>query len=108
MGTKQTTPLPLVLNDANFLKRLRLAATDSARVVVMGHAKKRMRERGINLNQVITCLQRGVISERAHLTAYGDWKATVTHRCAGDVVCVAVALEMKENGDYCIVVTVMK
>jgi hypothetical protein len=45
-------PLPLVLNDANFLKRLRVAA--------------------------------------------------------GDHFSVAVAIEAKENGDYCIVVTVMK
>lgn len=102
------TPLPFVLNDANFLKRLRLAAADSSRVVIMAHAKKRMRERRINLNQIIACLQKGTICESAHLTAYGDWKATITHRVAGDVIRVATAIEMKKNGDYCIVITVMK
>jgi len=102
------TPLPLVLNDANFLKRLRLAATDSANIVIVAHAKQRMVERKINRSQVIACLQKGIVSEPAHLTPYGDWKATVSHRSAGDNVSVAVALKARTNGDYCIVVTVMK
>lgn len=102
------TPLPLALNDANFLKRLRLAATNSANVVIVAHAKLRMVERKINRSQVIACLQKGNVSEPAHLTPYGDWKATVSHRAAGDNVSVAVALKAKSDGDYCIVVTVMK
>lgn len=101
-------PLPFALNDANFLKRLRLAAEDSARVLVMPHAKKRMRERKIAMVQIMACLIKGTISEPAHLTPFGDWKATVTHRAAGDVVSVAVALAKKEDGDYCVVVTVMR
>ena len=60
------------------------------------------------MGQVIKCLQKGTISEPAHLTPFGDWKATVTHRSAGDAISVAVALEKRANGDYCIVVTVMK
>lgn len=102
------TPLPLALNDANFLNRLRLAATDSAKIVIVAHAKQRMVERKINRSQVIACLQKGTISEPAHLTPYGDWKATVSHRTAGDNVSVAVAIKAKSDGDYCIVVTVMK
>ncbi len=108
MNENTVSALPFALNDANFLKRLRQAAADSSRVVVVQHAKQRMRERKINLNQVISCLQKGTVSEPAHLTHRGDWKATVTHRCAGDVIAVAVVLERKENGDYCIVVTVMR
>lgn len=108
MNANTVSALPFALNDANFLKRLRQAAADSSRVVVVQHAKQRMRERKINLNQVISCLQKGTVSEPAHLTHRGDWKATVTHRCAGDVIAVAVVLERKENGDYCIVVTVMR
>ncbi len=102
------TPLPLALNDANFLKRLRRAAADSANVVIVAHAKQRMVERKVNRSQVISCLQKGTVSERAHLTPYGDWKATVSHRTAGDNVSVAVAIKAKGDGDYCIVVTVMK
>lgn len=108
MINKLPIPLPLALNDANFLKRLRLAAGDSAKIIIVQHAKQRMKERYITRGQVISCLQKGTISEPAHLTPHGDWKATVTHRAAGDHVSVAVAIEAKENGDYCIVVTVMK
>lgn len=100
-------PLPFILNDANFLKRLRLAAADTLRIVTMPHAVKRMRQRKVTLNQVVECLRKGMVSEPAHLTSYGDWKATVSHRCGGDSVSVAVVLEMKDNGDYCIVITVM-
>ena len=102
-----TTPLPFILNDANFLKRLRLAAADTSRIVAMPHAVKRMRQRKVSLNQVVECLRKGTVSEPAHLTPYGDWKATVTYRIGGDTVSVAAVLEMKDNGDYCIVITVM-
>lgn len=101
------TPLPFILNDANFLKRLRLAAADTARIVTMPHAVKRMKQRKVTLNQVVECLRKGMVSEPAHLTPFGDWKATISHRCGGDSVSVAVVLEMKGNGDYCIVITVM-
>lgn len=104
----KVTPLPVVLNDANFLKRLRLAAADSANVLIVTHAKKRMVERRITRSQVIACLQKGTVSESAYLTPRGDWKATVSHRTAGDNVSVAVAIQAKGDGDYCIVVTVMK
>jgi hypothetical protein len=77
-------------------------AEDSSRIVVVAHAKERMRERKINIGQVVKCLQKGVISEPAHLTQFGDWKATVTYRCAGDSISVAVTLEKRDNGDYCI------
>jgi len=101
------TPLPFILNDANFLKRLRLAATDTSRIVTMPHAVKRMRQRKISLNQVVECLRKGTVGEPAHLTPYGDWKAIISYRIGGDMVSVAAVLEMKDNGDYCIVITVM-
>lgn len=101
------TPLPFALNDANFLKRLRLAAADTSRIVTVAHAVKRMKQRKVTPNQVVECLRKGTVSEPAHLTQYGDWQASISHRCGGDTVSVAVVLEMKENGDYCIVITVM-
>jgi hypothetical protein len=51
--------------------------------------------------------KRGHISEPAHLTIQGDWKATLEHQCAGDVVKVAVAIESQNDGDLAVVVTVM-
>lgn len=94
-------------SDAGFLKKLRAIAQNSARVVLTGHARKRMRQRRIGLRQVIECLRRGRIAEPAHLTIHGDWKATVEHQCAGDTVRVAVAIERQEDGELAVVVTVM-
>ncbi len=98
-------PLPFVLNDANFLHRLRQAAD---RLVITPHAKKQMKKRKINRKQIDSCLRNGRIVEPAHLTIHGDWKATLEHSVAGDIISVAVALEMQENGDYAVVVTVMR
>ncbi len=101
------TVKPLQLSDAGFLKKLRGIVQDSSRVVLTDHAKKRMRQRRINLRQVMECLKRGRIAEPAHLTIQGDWKATLQHQYAGDVVRVAVAIERQEDGELAVVVTVM-
>jgi hypothetical protein len=103
MGSVQ----PLKLSDSGFLKKVRAIAQDSDRVVLTPHAKKRMIKRRINMRQILDCLRRGRISEPAHLTIQGDWKATLEHQCAGDVVKVAVAIESQNDGDLAVVVTVM-
>lgn len=102
-----SSPLPFALNDANFLKRLRQAAADSSRVVVLSHAGKRMKQRRVTFAQVLSCLRKGMVREPAHLTQYGDWKATVGYRVAGDDVQAVVVIERDESGDWCVVVTVM-
>jgi hypothetical protein len=103
MGTVQ----PMQLSDVGFLKRLRVIIKDSHNVVLTKHAKKRMKQRRINDRQVHECLRKGRIAEPAHLTIQGDWKATLEHQCAGDMVRVAVAIERQEDGDLAVVVTVM-
>ena len=95
------------ISDAAFIKKLRAVAKDSYRVVLTPHAKQRMKQRRINLRKVLDCLRKGRIYEPAHLTIHGDWKATLEHQCAGDVVRVAVAIERQEDGDLAVVVTVM-
>lgn len=101
------TVKPLPLNDANFLKRLREVVADSARVKLTTHARERMRSRQITLPQVIDCLRRGRIDEPAALTVQGDWKATLLHQCAGDVVRVAVALRRLAGDEFAVVITVI-
>ena len=54
------------------------------------------------------CLKHGLRGLKAHLTIEGDWKATLEHQYAGDVVRVAVAIEKQEDGDLAVVVTVME
>ena len=103
MGTVR----PIQLSDAGFLKKLRAIAKDSSRVVLTKHAKQRMRQRRVSDRQVHECLRKGRIAEPAHLTIHGDWKATLEHQCAGDVVRVAVAIERQDDGDLAVVITVM-
>jgi hypothetical protein len=100
-------PIPIKLNDANFLKRLRLVLRNEAKVAISPHAVKRMKERKVGYPRVIACLEKGVIDESAHLSAQGDWKATLRHRSAGEEIKVAAALHETAAGDWCIVVTVM-
>ena len=101
------TVKPMQLSDTGFLRKLRAIALDSDRVVLTPHAKRRMRERRINMRQVLNCVRHGRIAEPAHLTIYGDWKATVEHQYAGERVSVAVAIECQEDGELAVVVTVM-
>jgi hypothetical protein len=95
------------LSDAGFLKKLRAIVKDSDRVVLTKHAKQRMRQRRINQRQIMECLRKGRICEPAHLTIHGDWMATLDHQYAGDTVRVVVAIELQEDGELAVVVTVM-
>lgn len=101
------SPLPAACNDANFLRRLRAIAADSAQVVITTHAKMRMRQRKASMSQVLACLRKGSVRESAALTISGDWKASVGHSVAGDEIQVAVVLERDADGDLCVVITVM-
>lgn len=99
-------PIPLPLNDANMLRLIRELAQDSLNVFVEPHAKKRMKQRRITLTQVLACLQLGVIDEPAHANIRGNWKCTLRHQHAGDMVRLVAVLEKDEAGDWIAVVTV--
>jgi hypothetical protein len=96
-------PVPMRMNDATALKVLREIATDSARVILTDHARQRMRQRKVSPVQVLTCLQRGIISEPVALDLHGNWKLTVAHRVAGKDLNVAVAIDVPNRA---IVITV--
>ena len=60
-----TNPVPFRLNDTNALRLLREIAADSARVVLLTHAKQRMRQRQITLAQVLDVMRKGWMAEPA-------------------------------------------
>gem|GEM_PF-1055290 len=94
------------LNDANALKLLRDVAADSARVVLLAHARKRMKERQVTLQQVLDVLRKGNLIEPAALDIYGNWKVTVKGLTCGQSVTVAGAIEMqREPGKRVLVIT---
>lgn len=59
------------MNDATALKVLREIAQDSAQVIFTHHARQRMRQRKVSPVQVLTCLQRGIVSEPVALDVHG-------------------------------------
>ena len=91
------------MNDAMALKVLREIAEDSARVIFTKHANQRLRQRKVSPVQVITCLQRGTVSESVALDMHGNWKLTVSHRLAGKDLNVAVVIDLPNRA---IIITV--
>jgi len=73
------------------LRQIRELAKDSSRVIRTTHARERMIERGISIQQVFTCLRAGIIIEGPAPNAHGNWQVTMMARQSGDeITCVVV------------------
>lgn len=81
----------LTVHDAKEL--IRRLAQDSKNVVVIGHGKKRQRERDITRRQIMTCLQKGAISEGPSRNIKGNWQVNITRLAAGEEITCVVAIE---------------
>lgn len=101
-----TKPIQLPINDANMIRIIRELAQKSENVFIEPHAMKRMKQRNITPTQVYACLRKGVIDESAHANIRGNWKCTLRHQHAGDLVRLTAVIEKDENGDWIAVVTV--
>jgi Domain of unknown function (DUF4258) len=95
------------MNDVSLRRKIAQIAADSSRVVVLPHAKQRMRKRHILLTQILCCLRRGNMIEPAHQDIKGCWKCTLEALVSGDLIKVAAALDKNESGDIVLVITVM-
>ncbi|MEI8326793.1 MAG: hypothetical protein WCH44_15780 [Betaproteobacteria bacterium] len=56
--------------------------------------------------QVMACLRYASIDEPAHQNIRGNWKCTMRHQHAGDIVRLVAVLEKDDAGDWIAVVTV--
>lgn len=99
-------PIPIPLNDANMLRIVRDLAAKSENVFFEPHARQRMKQRHISPKQVMACLRHGVIDEPAHENIRGNWKCTLRHHHAGDLIRVVAAIDRDEDGNWIAVVTV--
>jgi hypothetical protein len=99
-------PIPLALNDANMLRLIREIARDTGNVFIEPHAKKQMKKRRITRTQIYACLRVGSIDEPAHENIRGNWKCTLRHHHAGELVRVVAAIEKDPNGNWIAIVTV--
>lgn len=76
-------------------KLVRRLAQDSKNVVIIGHARKRQGERGISRRQIMTCLQKGAITEGPSRNNHGNWQVNLTRLAAGEEITCVVAIEDK-------------
>jgi hypothetical protein len=84
---------PARLGPVEALKTIRELASDTAKIVVIGHGRKRQRQRSITRRQIELCLQRGTITEGPFVNAHGQWQVTMYRHAAGEEVSCVVAIE---------------
>lgn len=93
------------MSDHDFMRLVHEIASDPSRIGITDHARKQMRVRNVLRKHIDVCLQKGSVSEAAHINLHGNWQATMWRRVAGLDVKVAVAVETKTR---VVVITVMK
>lgn len=104
---RTATVLQLRMNDHALRSRIAQLARDSTNIVIVKHARARMRKRHILFTQIQQVLLRGNVLEPAHQDVHGSWKCTLGLTVAGDAIKVAAALGEDENRNKVIVITVM-
>ena len=81
------------LNDADAVRLVRMIATDSNNIVVIGHATKRRRQRSITRLQIERCVQMGTKTEGPFINRFGNWQMNLTRHAAGEEITCTVAIE---------------
>src|SRR5689334_22630119 len=75
-------------------KLIREIAADSSRVVLVGHGKRRGRQRAINFAQVVECLRKGTVVEGPYQIADGSWRCNVFRHMAGEEMTCVVEFDL--------------
>jgi len=83
---------PKDLSGADALKHIRaLMKANSKCVIFWPHANRKAKARSITQRQMLTCLEKGVVTEGPYLDAYGNWKLNITRMAAGqEITCVVI------------------
>lgn len=95
--------VPLALTASAALKMVRQLAADSDNIVIIGHARKRGKQRRINRRQIELCLRKGSICEGPFFNQKGNWQVNMYRHAAGEEMECVVAIDW---GRSLIVVTV--
>lgn len=85
--------VPLELTPHHALKVIRELAADTRNIVVIGHAKKRRKQRSITHRQIELCVQKGTIIEGPFLNQHGNWQVNLYRHAAGEELTCTVAIE---------------
>src|SRR5216117_2717795 len=100
--------MPFEMNDESLRRRIaQVVNTDSSKMILSLHARKRMRKRRITPTQVLHVLRRGRVIEHAHRNIKGNWQCTLEALIAGDEIKVAAALVADSMGEWVVVITVI-
>lgn len=69
------------------------------KISLSGHCKMRMKERDITIQQVMTCLSKGRVTDDPFLTHVngGGYETTVERRVAGDDLRIGVCLKFTQR-----------
>jgi len=84
---------PQELSGQDALKLIRAwIKADSRCVKFRPHSKLRGKQRGITLRQMLTCLERGIVTEPPHINAQGNWQFDISRAAAGEEITCGVAI----------------
>ncbi len=96
--------VPLPMRRATALKLVRELVRDTDNIVLLPHARKRMKKRSINNRQIEICLRLGIIREGPFMNQHGNWQVTMERLAAGEEMKLAVAIEEETK---LLIITVM-
>ena len=85
--------VPFKLTPKQALDMIRKLAEDTDKIVIVGHAQTRQRQRRISRRQVELCVQRGSITEGPFLNQFGNWQVNLFRHAAGEEMTCTVAIE---------------
>lgn len=85
--------VPLKLTPQRAIEVIRRIASDTANIVVVGHAVKRQRQRRITRRQIELCIQKGTVSEGPFLNQHGNWQVNLYRHAAGEELTCTVAID---------------
>lgn len=86
-----------VLSVHDAMKLIRALAQDSKNVFVVRHARRAQEKRKITRRQIMTCLQKGRVTEGPSKNIHGNWQVNVSRFAAGEGVTCVVAIELDEQ-----------
>jgi len=72
---------------------IREIGAETKNIVVIGHGKKRAKQRSVTRRQIELCVQRGTIHEGPFLNDKRNWQATLYRHAAGEEMWCVVAID---------------
>ncbi|MBI2584659.1 MAG: DUF4258 domain-containing protein [Rhodospirillales bacterium] len=94
---KKAEIVPLQITATTARPIIQEIATNTSRIVILDHAKRRMRKRRITPSQVVSCLRKGVVIEGPALDDKGFWRCTMQRLAAGEEVTVVVSFNSRDR-----------